>query len=573
MNSFSCSSLFLLHFAWWQSPVVRFLQNPPAFLQAKARSANWLALIVGAVILVLLVWFLKKLPKILSNSGKAQPQFPGDEESFRAIFDKAATGVGLLDRNERLLHSNRALQEMLGYSAAELQALPLSNFTHPEDAHDAKNPFKDLSEGERTKYSAERRFYHKDGRLLWLRQEIVARNFSSDKHRATAPGAVAAILFEDITRRQNAEEELRIMREAVHNLYQVIVDRDLDLLDKMGSLLEMGCRRFGVETGVLGQATDTGFEILQVASPDERLRRGKVYERSIHISDAHSAVSARHHRLLGSGENLSAEAMHDWRNFPFYSTSDVEVFLSAPINVLGRTFGVLCFSSISAREDDFSAADREFLQLMAQWLGGELERLQAVAELETKQHALMQVNAQLEALATIDGLTGVKNRRAFNDQLEMEFRRALRYSTPLSLLLLDVDKFKQFNDTMGHLAGDEVLKIVAQVLMKSVRVIDFVARYGGEEFVVLLPNTDVEGAIILSERLRIKIEEAPWEMRDVTASFGISTLTPEFKEGSELTHAADLALYASKENGRNRSTHVKDIPAESPQIEEEQSES
>ena len=565
MNSFSCSSFLMFHFVLWQTPAVKFLQNPPAFLQDKARGANWIALIIGAILLVLLIWFLKKLPKILGKNRRIEPAFPGDEESFRAIFDKATAGVGLLDRNERLLHSNRSLQEMLGYSASELLALPLSNFAHPEDAHDAKNPFRDLSDGERAKYSAERRFYHKDGRLLWLRQEIVARNFATSQQRAHTPGAVAAILFEDVTRRHNAEEELRIMREAVHNLYEVIVDRDLDLLDKMGSLLAMGCRRFGTETGVLGQVIDNGFEILQVVSPDERLRKGKVYERSTQISDAHSSVSARHHRLLGNGDhingqNLSAEATHDWRNFPFYSTSDVEVFLSAPVNVLGRTFGVLCFSSISSREADFSAADREFLQLMAQWLGGELERLQAVAELETKQQALMQVNAQLEALATIDGLTGAKNRRAFNDQLEMEFRRALRYSTPLSLLLLDVDKFKQFNDTLGHQAGDEVLKTVAKVLMKSVRVIDFVARYGGEEFVILLPNTDAEGAIILSERLRIKIEEAPWPARAVTASFGISTLTPEFKEGPELTHAADLALYASKENGRNRSTHVKDIP-------------
>jgi len=547
----------------WQSPILKFLQNSPEFLPAKARGITWLVLIVGGVLLVLLIWLIKSLPKILVKKRTVEIEFPGDEDSFRAVFDKASTGVGLLDRNERLLHSNRALQEMLGYGADELGATPLSNFAHPEDAHAAKNPFKDLSEGERAKYSEERRFYHKDGRLLWLRQEIVARHFASDKQRALAPGAVAAILFEDITRRHNAESELRIMREAVHNLYEVIVDRDLDLLDKMGALLSMGCRRFGVETGVIGQVIDNGFEILQVASTDERIRRGKVYERNTQISDAHGAVTARHQRLLQNGENLSAEFMHDWRNFPFYSTADVEVFLSAPVSVLGRTFGVLCFSGISARETDFSAGDREFLQLMAQWLGGELERLQAVAELETKQFALLQANAQLEALATIDGLTGAKNRRAFNDQLEMEFRRARRYSTPLSILLLDVDKFKLFNDTLGHQAGDEVLITVAQVLMKSVRVIDFVARYGGEEFVVLLPNTDAEGAIILSERLRIKIEEAPWTARAVTASFGIATLSEEIKEGSELTHAADRALYASKENGRNRSTHVNDIPPES----------
>ncbi len=235
------------------------------------------------------------------------------------------------------------------------------------------------------------------------------------------------------------------------------------------------------------------------------------------------------------------------------------MFLSAPIRVLNRTFGVLCFSSVTAREEEFTPSDREFLLLMTQWLGSELERLQAVAELETKQDALLQANAQLEALATIDGLTGAKNRRAFDQQLEMEYRRSLRYDAPLSIMLLDVDKFKLFNDSFGHLAGDEVLKAVAQVLMQNVRVIDFVARYGGEEFVVLLPNTDAKGAMILADRLREKIANAPWEQRDVTASFGVATLTEQIKEASELTGQADRALYASKENGRNRCTHADDL--------------
>lgn len=548
----------------WQSPIVKFLQNPLAFVQTKARGANWLLLLVGVVVLALVIWFLKRLPAMLRKKRGEKTDFPTDEASFRSVFEKASTGIALLDRNEKLLHSNHALQEILGYSAQELETMPLSNFVHPEEAHATKNPFKDISDGERAKYSAERRYYHKDGRLLWLRQEVIPLKFASEKLRVSAPGAVGAMLFEDITRRHKAEEELHIMRDAVHNLYEVIVDRDLDLLDRMGALLGMGCRRFGVETGVIGQVIENGFEILHVVSPDERLRRGKVYERNTQITDAHGPVTARNHRLLQTGGNLSVESAHDWRNFPFYSTADVEVFLSAPVEVLGRTFGVLCFSGISPREAEFSGDDREFLQLMAQWLGGELERLQAVAELETKQQALMEANVQLEALATIDGLTGAKNRRAFNDQLEMEFRRARRYSTPLSLLLLDVDKFKQFNDTFGHQAGDEVLKTVASVLMKSVRVIDFVARYGGEEFVILLPNTDTEGAMILSDRLRIKIEQASWTQRDVTASFGVATLIDDIKEGSELTHAADRALYASKEAGRNRSTHVKDIPPETP---------
>jgi diguanylate cyclase (GGDEF)-like protein/PAS domain S-box-containing protein len=533
----------------------------PPFLNAladKARSANWTALLALGVLLAALFLIWKWRAKIWGGTPVATSGLGADEESLHAIFNHASLGIGLLDRNEKLLAANPAFGKLLGYEADELQGAPLSNFAHPEDAHGDKALFDELKAGDRPHYELDRRFYKSDGHLLWLHQEVVARGGSTPA--ASAPEALGAVLLQDITRRKVAEQELQITREAIHNLYQVIVGRDLDVIEKMGALLAMGSRRFNVESGVIGQIVDNGFEVLQVSSPDERIRRGKVYERSTQLSEERDLITARTHRLRGAtgGE---AESAHDWRNFPFYSTADVEVFLSAPIRVLDRTFGVLCFSSVTAREDEFTPSDREFLLLMAQWLGGELERLQALAELENKRDALLQANAQLEALATIDGLTGAKNRRAFDEQLEMEFRRSLRYNTPLSLLLLDVDKFKQFNDSFGHLAGDGVLKEVARILMTNVRVIDFVARYGGEEFVVLLPNTNVEGAMILADRLREKIAGAPWDKRDVTASFGVATLNAEIKEGSELTGLADRALYASKEAGRNRCTHIRQLEA------------
>ncbi len=534
----------------WQLPP--FLTS----LIAQARGANWLALLALGVLLLLVFAFFKWIAKSKHSTPIAASGLPDDEDSLHGIFNNASLGVGLLDTNERLLGVNPALGRLLGYELDALQSAPLSNFAHPEDAHSDKTFFDELKAGDRPQYQIERRFYKSDGNLLWLRQEVVAR--SRHAGSTTGANAVGAVLLQDITRRKVAEEELQITREAIHNLYQVIVGRELDVIEKMGALLAMGCRRFGVETGVIGQIVESGFEVLQVSSPDERVRRGKVYERSTQLADERESITARAQRLRDAPDRQT-EVAHDWRNFPFYSTADVEVFLSAPIRVLDRTFGVLCFSSVTARGEEFTPSDREFLLLMAQWLGGELERLQALAELETKQDALLQANAQLEALATIDGLTGAKNRRAFDMQLEMEFRRSRRYSTPLSLMLLDVDKFKLFNDSFGHLAGDEVLKEVAQTLMDNVRVIDFVARYGGEEFVVLLPNTDVEGAMILADRLRDKIARAPWQQRDVTASFGVATLNVDTKEGSELTGLADRALYVSKEGGRNRCTHANEL--------------
>lgn len=182
----------------------------------------------------------------------------------------------------------------------------------------------------------------------------------------------------------------------------------------------------------------------------------------------------------------------------------------------------------------------------------------AQTALETKQAALEEANVRLDALATMDGLTGVKNRRAFGEKLTDEIARSVRYKTPLSLLLLDVDKFKQYNDTFGHQAGDGVLQAVARLLREQARTTDFVARYGGEEFTLILPNTDAEGALVMAERLRVAIESAPWQERAVTASFGAATISRETGTETALIGAADRALYNSKENGRNRVTHAQD---------------
>lgn len=189
----------------------------------------------------------------------------------------------------------------------------------------------------------------------------------------------------------------------------------------------------------------------------------------------------------------------------------------------------------------------------------ELEAMQAELEAQNEQlietqDSLNEANAKLEELATTDGLTGLKNRRALQERMEVDWGRALRYDSPLSLIILDVDKFKSYNDTYGHPAGDEVLRSVGQILADHARETDFVARYGGEEFVVVA-GADVEGAVSLAERFRTAIEEAEWPLRPVTASFGVAThARPGARTAAELLSMADSALYRSKQGGRNRVT-------------------
>lgn len=218
-------------------------------------------------------------------------------------------------------------------------------------------------------------------------------------------------------------------------------------------------------------------------------------------------------------------------------------------------------AELSRANNDVMTAQRELAKKNAILTQTNASLEQARIALEAKQAALEEANIRLDALATTDGLTGVKNRRAFGEKLAEEIARGTRYKIPLSLLLLDVDKFKQYNDTFGHPAGDEVLKTVARLLHEQARTTDFVARYGGEEFTLILPNTGDEGAVVMAERLRVVLESAPWIERAVTASFGAATLSEQAATATDLIAAADRALYASKESGRNRVTHVNSLPA------------
>ncbi len=186
------------------------------------------------------------------------------------------------------------------------------------------------------------------------------------------------------------------------------------------------------------------------------------------------------------------------------------------------------------------------------------------AELETLRADLTAANARLTALATTDGLTGIANRRAFQERLELEYARSVRYSAPLALLILDVDRFKGFNDTFGHQGGDEVLRKLGRLLATCARDTDFVARYGGEEFVVILTNTNMAAGSEAAERLRKLIEAEQWPHRAVTASLGFAIWDDGMKSATELIERADKALYYSKHHGRNRVTHWLDLGADPP---------
>jgi two-component system, chemotaxis family, response regulator WspR len=188
-----------------------------------------------------------------------------------------------------------------------------------------------------------------------------------------------------------------------------------------------------------------------------------------------------------------------------------------------------------------------------------LQRDAAYRALRVSQQQLLDTNLVLQRLMNSDGLTGLSNRRHFDEYLELEWRRAMRDQTQLSLLMIDVDFFKTYNDSFGHVEGDEALRKVADTIRgASSRPTDLPARYGGEEFALVLPNTSPGGARLVAEKLRMAVAAlkiphiAPVEGSSLTVSIGLSTMTPvQGTDCRKLIMAADKGLYTAKHNGRN----------------------
>ncbi len=214
-----------------------------------------------------------------------------------------------------------------------------------------------------------------------------------------------------------------------------------------------------------------------------------------------------------------------------------ESFIAVPILSGGEFLGImhLCHK---VGEKEFSERDLRLTTVFAVQLGAAVK------------------NAKLYEQAITDGMTRLYLHRYFKQRLFDEVKRAERFKRPLALVMIDIDHFKKFNDNYGHQLGDEVLKKVASIVRKSIRTHDLPARYGGEEFAVVLPETDLTGATTLAERIRRTIEaehiEHNAQIIKITASFGVAVYPEHANQPDALIKSADMALYQSKEHGRNR---------------------
>ncbi|MCX7792900.1 MAG: sensor domain-containing diguanylate cyclase [Thermodesulfovibrionales bacterium] len=234
--------------------------------------------------------------------------------------------------------------------------------------------------------------------------------------------------------------------------------------------------------------------------------------------------------------------------YSLISPLKIKSIIVIPIIYRDEAIGAL-FLRTSRKEKTFTPAEINFLQAVANSTANALYNAFLFDEIK-------QEKQRLERLSITDYLTGLYNNRYFFHRLEEEFEKAKRYNTPLSCIMIDLDFFKSINDEFGHKKGDGVLRELGKMLKKFTRKGDIIARYGGEEFIMLLPHTDMEGALKEAERLRLLISNLRFKdlkKKTITASFGIATWPSSIvKNSDDLVTYADNALYNAKKEGRNR---------------------
>ena len=264
-----------------------------------------------------------------------------------------------------------------------------------------------------------------------------------------------------------------------------------------------------------------------------------------HAFCAHAITDPNNLLVVEDASNDPRFASNPWVTdapaFRFYAGAPI-------VTANGEVLGTVCVIDQQPRQLDAHALDS--LHCLARQVMAQLELRKSLTTLEYYQSILTQINAKLALQNVIDELTQLHNRRAFQETLKAEWERTFRYSTPLSLLMIDIDHFKSFNDEFGYPAGDQVLRRVAYVLSGTARLCDMVARYGGERFAVILPGTDSAGALQIAERIRSKIEAETGLQRGVTVSIGVANYTNQ-PDTAAILKQVDQALCQAKDQMGN----------------------
>lgn len=358
-------------------------------------------------------------------------------------------------------------------------------------------------------------------------------------HTEILGGLSANLLFKLVDERRKSEEQISKSLQEQHMLYDIGImlsssDKQEDMLL---TIIQYAMRLTYTPAGSITLYNETTGKMELVAS--------------IGFSDSFSIKTTwdiqkggLSDHILNEGKTVAIKNIKEMIKVdrPALEAEGIKSLLATPLIAERKTIGILYVDDF--REREFTPKDESIIALLATQAAAAIEKLQLLEK--------------TRKLAITDELTTLHNHRHFVHLLNEELKRAKRYSRPLSVMLIDIDHFKHYNDTNGHLEGNDVLKDVAATMLHSIRDIDILARYGGEEFAVILPEADKFEAGKCAERLRQAIESKTFANQDkqplgnLTVSIGYATYPGDAKMQRSLLNRADIALYKAKEEGRNK---------------------
>lgn len=429
-------------------------------------------------------------------------------KEFENIFELSFDLLAVLDLSGKFKHINRAFTKSLGWTREDLAKKSFWDIVVPSDQLDSSNILRNLSKGHPLIF-IDGQIQCQNGGVRFLRWSAYP-----DQEEQT----ISLIIRE--TKTSEAEQEIfKLAVDSSPTVVLLIADGEI----RYANLLSE--RVFGYwQNELIGKQ-------VEILVPN-------------HLQNAHQAIRNSYDqqpylRLMGTDIEFIAQRK-DGSEFP------VDIGLN-PVRTAEGLVVVCSVIDITRRK----AAKTGYTEKIRQ-LEGEI--------------------SALDKLSLTDELTAVNNRRALFKQLELHYRIAQKETQPISFILLDIDDFKYYNDALGHIAGDEVLKTIAEIMVKSVRRTEIVARYGGEEFGMILPNADANEARLLAERLRKMIEEFKWPHQNITVSIGTATIFPKTSQAispddiNNFIIMADRALYFSKRSGKNKVTHFNDLVTDPEEI-------
>jgi len=458
------------------------------------------------------------------------------EARFRAIFEQAAVGVSEFDiATGRFLAVNRRLCELVGMKEEEMLASTFHAITHPDDRQLHRDEVALLEAGKIRNLTLEKRYIRKDGEIIWVSVTVSPLRKTGE----TSERNLAVI--QDISERMRMQAQNERHATQLKDLHETSIEltSELNLNTLLRSIAQRALNLIG-GTYCYCYLYQPEVDMLEmVAMAGQTLFPGRATRRRGESFVGH---------IWETGAPLLLDDYNSWpgrdREYDHYPS---RALVGVPIHWGEEFLGVI--SIIASLPHRYTQADSDVLGMFA------------------TQAAIAIRNARLygtiEQLSVTDELTGLFNRRGFCQLGEREFEGSLRFKRPLAALMFDIDHFKRVNDTRGHPAGDQVLRLLADCFRQNTRGIDVAGRYGGEEFALLMPETLLPGAVQIAERLRqsiaglsVPIHPANGDSSTVdihiTVSIGVAALLPDVPSLAGLLEQTDQALYRAKNSGRNR---------------------